>query len=232
MITFVTGGTGALGAPTVDLLRRHGHRVRVLATGAASADRLRAAGAEPVLGSLFDEQFLASAVRGADAMLHLATRIVPIGKARRRAAWHDNDRIRRVGTRNLVTAALGTGVSVVVYPSFAPIYADGGARWLSYGDPVAPTDILQSTLEAEGEVDRFTAAGGRGVVLRMAASTARTRPRPATCWPWQAGGSAASWGRPRRTSRWSGTRTPPRRWSPPSSPVASSAGTTSPTTGR
>jgi len=168
MITFVTGGTGALGAPTVDLLRRHGHRVRVLATGAASADRLRSAGAEPVLGSLFDEQFLASAVRGADAMLHLATRIVPIGKARRRAAWHDNDRIRRVGTRNLVTAALGTGVSVVVYPSFAPIYADGGARWLSYGDPVAPTDILQSTLEAEGDVDRFTAAGGRGVVLRMA----------------------------------------------------------------
>ena len=168
MITFVTGGTGALGAPTVDLLRRHGHRVRVLATGAASADRLRSAGAEPVLGSLFDEQFLASAVRGADAVLHLATRIVPIGQARRRAAWQDNDRIRRVGTRNLVTAALGTGVSVVVYPSFAPIYADGGARWLSYGDPVAPTDILQSTLEAEGEVDRFTAAGGRGVVLRMA----------------------------------------------------------------
>ena len=184
MITFVTGGTGALGAPTVDLLRRHGHRVRVLATGAASADRLRSAGAEPVLGSLFDEQFLASAVRGADAVLHLATRIVPIGQARRRAAWQDNDRIRRVGTRNLVTAALGTGVSVVVYPSFAPIYADGGARWLSYGDPSRRPTSCSRRWRPKGRSTGSPPRAAAGSCCGWRASTARTRPRPATCWPW------------------------------------------------
>lgn len=168
MLLFVTGGTGALGAPAVARFVRAGHRVRALATGDRSAAKLRAAGAEPVAGSVFDPAAMAAAVRGADAVLHLATRIVPFGAARRRTAWEDNDRLRRNGTQVLVDAALRAGVGVVVYPSFAPIYADGGARWLSYGDPIAPTDILRSTVDAEGEIGRFTAAGGRGVVLRMA----------------------------------------------------------------
>jgi nucleoside-diphosphate-sugar epimerase len=168
MNIFVTGATGALGTPTVARLRREGHRVRALTASDSSAEKVRAAGAEPVPGSLFDPVFLKSAVRGSDAILHLATRIAPVNKARRRDSWLENDRIRREGTGNLVDAALAAGVATVVYPSFAPVYADGGSRWLSFGDPIAPTDILRSTVDAEAAVDRFTAAGGRGVVLRMA----------------------------------------------------------------
>src|SRR3712207_9578143 len=77
-------------------------------------------------------------------------------------------RSRADGTRLLVDAALGAGVRALVYPSFAPIYADGGADWLSWGSPIAPTDILASTVVAEREVARFSAAGGRGGGLRMA----------------------------------------------------------------
>ncbi len=168
MIVFVTGGTGALGRPTVARLREAGHTVRALARSAAAAAALRAAGAEPVPASLFDPRALAVAVRGADAVLHLATRIAPASAARRRDAWRENDRIRAEGTRTLVDAALAADVGVLVYPSFAPVYADGGARWLSAGDPVAPTAVLRSTLVAEDEVARFTAEGGRGVSLRMA----------------------------------------------------------------
>ncbi len=73
--------------------------------------------------------------------------------------------------RTLVDAALASGVGVFVYPSFAPVYADGGTRWLSAGAPVDPTDVLESTLVAEDEVLRFATAaataGGRGIVLRM-----------------------------------------------------------------
>jgi nucleoside-diphosphate-sugar epimerase len=168
VIAFVTGATGALGTPAVAGLRASGHTVRALATGPGSARRLRVAGAEPVQTSLFDRGGLAAAVRGADAILHLATRIAPASRARTRGAWRDNDRIRIEGTRNLVDAALATGVGVFVYPSFAPVYADGGARWLSAGAPVDPTEVLESTLVAEDEVVRYAAAGGRGVVLRMA----------------------------------------------------------------
>jgi nucleoside-diphosphate-sugar epimerase len=168
VIAFVTGGTGALGRPTVARLREAGHTVRALARSAGSAAALRAAGAEPVATSVFDRAGLAAAVRGADAVLHLATRIAPATAARRPGAWRENDRIRVEGTRNLVDAALAAGVGVLVYPGFAPVYADGGARWLSAGDPVAPTAVLRSTLVAEDEVARFTAGGGRGVGLRMA----------------------------------------------------------------
>jgi nucleoside-diphosphate-sugar epimerase len=168
MIVFVTGATGALGAPTVAQLTEAGHRVKALVRNQQSADAARALGAEPVPGSLFDTASLARAMSGADAVMHLATRIVPVTRARRRAAWHENDRIRRDGTRHLVDAALASGVKTVVYPSFAPVYADGGDRWLEYGSPLDPTDILTSTLDAEREVGRFTTRGGRGVVLRMA----------------------------------------------------------------
>ncbi|MCO1659019.1 NAD-dependent epimerase/dehydratase family protein [Pseudonocardia humida] len=168
MIVFVTGATGALGTPTVALLRGEGHTVRALARNAESAQTLRAAGVDPVPASLTDRAALRAAVDGADAVLHLATRIAPLAAARRRAAWRENDRIRVGGSRNLVDAALAAGVGVLVYPSFAPVYADGGDRWLEVGAPVAPTDILESTLVAEEEVARFTAAGGRGVVLRTA----------------------------------------------------------------
>jgi len=168
MIIFVTGGTGALGTPTVALLRDCGYQVRALASSAGSARMLADAGAEPVRASLFDPESLAAAVRGADAILHLATRIAPQSKAWRRSAWVENDRIRAEGTRNLVEAALAAGVGALVYPSFAPIYADGGDQWLSAGSPIAPTDILRSTVTAEEEVSRFGAHGGRGVVLRIA----------------------------------------------------------------
>lgn len=164
----VTGGTGALGRPTVARLHADGHTVRGLARSAASADALRTAGAEPVAASLFDPAALTAAAQGADVILHLATRIAPASAARRASAWRVNDRIRTEGTRNLVDAALAAGVGALVYPSFAPVYADGGDRLLEVGSPVAPTPVLRSTIDAEVEVGRFTTAGGRGVVLRMA----------------------------------------------------------------
>jgi nucleoside-diphosphate-sugar epimerase len=168
MLILVTGGTGALGTPTIALLRERGHRIRGLARGGESAAKLASMGAEPFQGSLFDERSVDSAVDGVDAVLHLATRIAPTSTARRRSAWAENDRLRSEGTRNLVDAALRHDVGALVYPSFAPVYADGGDAWLSYGAPVAPTDILESTITAEHEVLRLGGEGGRGVALRMA----------------------------------------------------------------
>ena len=161
MIVFVTGATGALGRPTVRQLLDAGHTVRALARNDASAHQINALGATPVPGTVTDARH---AMTNADAVLHLATKIAPFSKAWRRSAWRENDHIRRDGTRHLVDVALATGVSRFVYPSLAPVYADGSDRWLQYGDPVDPTDILTSTLEAEREVARLE----HGVVLRMA----------------------------------------------------------------
>src|SRR5215218_3827794 len=150
---FVTGATGVLGRATVPQLLASGYTVRALSRGEANDASIRALGAEPVRGDLFDPVSLARAVAGADAVLHLATRIPPSSEMRRRSAWVENDRIRAEGTKNLVDAALEAGAHVFVYPSFAFVYPNSGDSWIDAAStPVDPIDILHSTISAEREV--------------------------------------------------------------------------------
>jgi nucleoside-diphosphate-sugar epimerase len=170
MIVFVTGATGALGRPTVTQLIDAGHSVRALARTSRDADEVRAMGAEPVEGNLFKQGPWLDQVAGADAIIHLATKMPPPRRARRRGAWAQNDRVRAEGTKLLVNAALAAGVERVIYPSVTMLYTDGQDRVLAAGAegcPIQPTWILTSTVTAEGEVQRFTEAGGTGVVLRL-----------------------------------------------------------------
>jgi nucleoside-diphosphate-sugar epimerase len=167
MNVFVTGATGVLGRPVVRLLLDSGHSVRALARSADNDSRLRAAGAEPIRASLFDPSTLQTAVNGCDAVLHLATRIPRRDESGRRAAWQENDRIRTEGTRNLVDAAIESGVSTFIYPGIVFIYPDRGANWIDSETPPAPSPTLLSSLKAEAEVARFAKAGKRGIVLRM-----------------------------------------------------------------
>lgn len=170
MIVFVTGATGALGRPTVAALVAAGHTVRALTRTSKSADVARSDGAEPVVGNLFKPDSWRPALKGADAVLHLATKVPPATKSRRKWSWSQNDRIRGEGTRSLVNAAHVAGVARVIYPSLTMVYGDGGSEKLAAGAEgtrVQPTWILQSTLTAEHEVERFTELGGTGVVLRL-----------------------------------------------------------------
>jgi nucleoside-diphosphate-sugar epimerase len=166
---FVTGATGVLGRATIPQLLASGYTVRALSRGKANDAAIHALGAEPVRADLFDPESLNRAVAGADAVLHLATRIPPSSEMRRRSAWVENDRIRADGTKNLVDAALAAGAHVFVYPSFAFVYPDSGDSWIDAAStPVDPIDILHSTISAEREVARFaTEGGGRGISLRL-----------------------------------------------------------------
>ncbi len=167
---FVTGATGVLGRATVPRLMGTGHTVRALSRSDGNDATIRALGAEPARADLFDPESLRAAMAGADAVMHLATRIP--AEYRKREAWVPNDRIRAEGTRNLVDAALETGVSTFIYPSFALVYPDSGDTWIDAATtPASPGPILDSTIAAETEVARFAAsdfAGSRrGVALRM-----------------------------------------------------------------
>src|SRR5262245_39095641 len=169
MNVFVTGATGVLGTTVTRLLIDSGHNVRALARNSANTTRLREAGAQPIQASLFDPSSLMSATRGCQAVLHLATRIPPASEARRRRSWQENDRIRMEGTRNLVHAALECGVTTFIYPGIVFVYRGKGAEWIDVSSPLDSTPILDSSLKAEAEVERFTRASGgnRGIILRM-----------------------------------------------------------------
>ena len=168
MTIFVAGATGVLGRPTVRDLIAAGHRVRGVARGAAKADLVRELGAEPVEVDLFDPLALHRAVGDSDAVIHLATRIPPLARARWARAWRENDRLRREGAERLMNAALVAGARVYVQESITFPYADGGERWLYETAPLDVVPLVASALDAERETARLTAAGGRGVVLRFA----------------------------------------------------------------
>lgn len=173
MKVFVTGATGVLGRPVVRRLVAAGHTVRGLSRSPENGALLRRLGAEPIDADLFDLVSLQMALRDTDAVLHLATKIPPSTRAWRLSAWAENDRIRRKGTRALVTAALASPtVKTFVYPSFAPVYPESGDTWIdAENTPAAPNAVTQSTLDAEAEVARFAASGAnrRGLSLRMGA---------------------------------------------------------------
>jgi 2-alkyl-3-oxoalkanoate reductase len=167
MNVFLTGATGVLGKPVLRMLMDSGHRVRALARDANSESRLKSTGADLFRGGLFDLSSLRNGVKGCDAVLHLATRIPPPNRASTPGAWNENDRIRTEGTRNLVTAALESGVSTIIYPSVVFVYPDRGSEWIDAGIPLDRSPLLESTLTAETEVEKFTRAGHRGIILRM-----------------------------------------------------------------
>jgi len=169
MKVFVTGATGVLGRRVVATLVERGDDVIGLARSDANTVALRAVGATPCAGDLFDADSLMAATAGADAVLHLATKIPRAARGWRAKAWRENDRIRDTATPLLVDAALANGAPTFVFPSITFGYQDCGDRWIDesvpYGDD---SPALAATVAAERETARFAGAGARGVVLRMA----------------------------------------------------------------
>lgn len=167
MKVFVAGATGVLGNRAVRQLVDAGHAVTGIARSDAAADQLRDAGATSARVDLFDAAAIADAVSGHDAVLNLATSIPPASKAMRPGAWSMNDKIRTEGSCILVDAALATGAQRYVQESIAFIYPDSGDHWIDESTALDSPKYTRSTLEAEAQAARFTAAGGAGVVLRF-----------------------------------------------------------------
>jgi nucleoside-diphosphate-sugar epimerase len=170
MNIFVTGATGVLGKPVVRLLIESGHHVYALSRSEENMTTVRQLGAEPISADLFDRDELIKALEStkAEAIVHLATKIPPTMRMGKVSSWQENDHIRRDGTRNLVDAALAVGMQTLIYPSFYYVYPDCGDRWIDADStPVQSHIIVQSTLDAEAEVARFSKEQFRGIVLRM-----------------------------------------------------------------
>lgn len=168
MKVFLTGGTGAIGPATVKGLREKGHEVRGVARTDEKAAHLRALGADPVAVDLFDGDAVKAAADGCEAVMHLATNVPPLRRMSSKKGWATHNRLRTAACECLVDAALSTGARTFVKESVTFVYPDGGEAWI---DETTPPDesiaMLLPTLEGERIVDRFTAAGGQGVVLRF-----------------------------------------------------------------
>lgn len=125
---FLAGAAGAIGQRLTPLLLRAGHSVVGTTRTTAKTAELRARGVEPVVVDVYDAVALAQAVGAArpDIVIHQLTDLPkdlnPDAMVEGRIR---NARIREVGTRNLVAAALAAGARRVISQSIAWIYAPG-----------------------------------------------------------------------------------------------------------
>ncbi len=72
MKVFLTGASGYIGGTVASALIAGGHQVTGLVRSPARAESLRLSGIEPLLGELDDNELLARAAAGADAVIHTA----------------------------------------------------------------------------------------------------------------------------------------------------------------
>ncbi len=114
MNTFVTGATGFIGRHLVRRLVRDGHHVRCLVR---KTSRLESLGIELIYGNVNDPDALREGMSGCDCLFHLANLY---------SMWEpDRDRFSRInieGMRNVLEAALETGIKKVVYVSTVAVY--------------------------------------------------------------------------------------------------------------
>ena len=142
---FITGGNGFVGRHLVTVLLGRGDRVRVLALPAEHTEWLRQRGVEVYRGDIRDPASLTEAVRGADAVLHLAAMM---------DVWRPIDDYRAVnvtGTENVARAALAAGVRRFVHMSSSSVYGMGHGRPVDESFPLTAFADPYPITKAEGD---------------------------------------------------------------------------------
>ncbi len=173
MRVFVAGASGVIGRRLVPRLVDAGHAVWGMTRQEANAATIRALGAEPVLCDAFDHDAVARTLDQArpDVLVHQLTDIPPAIDPRRYGQqMASNDRLRTVGTRNLMDGAVDAGIKRVVAQSIAFVYAPGPGSPRTEQDPLfdeAPPPFGRSVRAIRDlETAITTTAGIEGVVLR------------------------------------------------------------------
>ncbi len=163
----VTGGTGLLGANLVKHLNARGCDVRVLMRDSSSTAAIEDLRFEKAIGDIRDLESLAPAMDGVDWVFHMAA-----STALARRHWKRVHEINQTGTRNVVRAALDSGVSRLVHTSSAVTFGipdDGqvGDETLEWNRPF---DFAygHSKRMAENEVLEAVDQGLEAVILSPA----------------------------------------------------------------
>src|SRR6201988_1701929 len=165
MTTLLTGATGFVGAAVLRTLIAAGHNVRALVRPNSDRRNLSGVDCEIFFGDLAEPDSLKRAVRGCEALFHVA--------ADYRLWVLDPEKMSRVnvqGTVDLIQAAAAAGVSRIVYTSsVATLRLTDDGIPANEESHAQLSDMIgaykQSKLLAEREVKRLVAHAGIPVVI-------------------------------------------------------------------
>lgn len=145
----ITGATGKVGSRFARRMLAKGYNIRVLVRDAAKANELAGLGAEVFIGDLNNADTLPPAVKGMDAVIHIAAFF---------RSFTDNEGIIKTnhsGTVALANAAMAAGVKRFVFTSTGNVYSSGNRRPLKEDDVVNVNDpraYSSSKIAAENEL--------------------------------------------------------------------------------
>ena len=174
MRVLVAGASGAIGTRLVPRLLERGHEVIGTFKSPASAERVAALGAEPLVLDLLDPRAVRTVVLKAepDAIVHQATALADVRFSRSLdRSFAQTNRLRTEGTDALLAAAHEAGVRRFVAQSFANFrYAREGGAVKGEDDPLDPTPVrgMRETCAAMAYLDETVVAAG-GIALRYGA---------------------------------------------------------------
>ncbi len=156
MKLFITGATGFVGAHVARLAAAGGAELRVLARGTSDTSRLPA-GAEVVVGDLRAPEGFASALRGCDALIHVAAdyRLWVPDPAEMYQANVE-------GTRRLLQMAREAGVRRVVYTSSVATMGFHGHAVVDEETPVGEADMIGHYKRSKWMAEQVALEAGRG----------------------------------------------------------------------
>jgi len=173
MKVFLAGATGAVGRRLVPQLVEAGHQGTAITRSKEKLGNLYELGAEPVLCDVFDAGRLGSVVAQAEpeAVINELTDLPQSLNPRKLKEYYAaNNRVRREGTRNLLSAARGAGIRRFLVQGSAYWYAPTGGAvkteeaplYLDAPAPIGPA--VETIKEVEDAV--LSADSVEGVVLR------------------------------------------------------------------
>jgi nucleoside-diphosphate-sugar epimerase len=162
MLVSVTGGTGFVGAHSVAALVGAGHRIRLLVRDESTVEQalhplgVPAGAVDVVVGDVLDRASVASAVRGADAVLHAAS-VYSFDPRRRREMLATNES----GTEIVLAAARRAGAGRIVHVSSVAALFPSPDRPLDADSPIgtAREPYLASKAAAERVARRYLRDG-------------------------------------------------------------------------
>jgi nucleoside-diphosphate-sugar epimerase len=145
----VTGATGKVGSRFVSRMLTKGYEVRILIRDAAKAPAFVERGARVVIGDLNNSDALSAAVKGVDAVIHMAAYFRTV---------NDNEgtiRTNHAGTVALANASMAADVKRFIFTSTSNVYGSDYQRPSKEDDVVDindPRAYSSSKIAAENEL--------------------------------------------------------------------------------
>ncbi len=152
----VTGASGMTGRAVATALLARGDEVTVLQRRPAGIDTAE------VLGDVADAELVRAAVRGHDAVLHLAAKVDVVGP------WEQYQRVNVDGTRSVVRACLSAAVPRLVFVS-SPSVAHAGEPLIGAAATPADPDAARSNYSRSKATAELLALAADGPDLAVLA---------------------------------------------------------------